>query len=463
MSAKLSQSISQMILLEEKSSAWTAMSFDFNDETIEGLKRIAHRSFNSWQFEKLLNSASDLLDRAIQARSKILDLTSQKLAFDQSRACQDLALDADNFGLMVRKETYGDITVDHIYHAPAIAENQLRIELIDQVSGELSNGTTEMNKALAKALDNYDHGDDTYIQIGRQLQYHQVNSELKRLKAAEIQNNLSLYLSKMNLEASEFEFQNKKKAYQLALSQFKERDIAATGEGVLNFSSEINIWFDVMRRDFLEASARLYAAVIGINKTFDVAHNYQPQEKSLAQTVLFASKFARQLNHWLALATQHDQSYTICISLKTQLSEGDWDNFINGQIVTFTPNKDYFENWLHTRLRGISAMYWSPSASGSIGLQLFPPKKVDNREGDAIDQSDAPEVNLGRVSRSDAPQAMEVAGAVSLMNLSPNGDWWIMLDKRLSKSMTDFSEIEIYLHCVGIPAKSYARLISGNE
>ena len=463
MVTKLSQSISDMIILEEKSSVWTVETFEFSDETSESLKGIAERSFNSWQFEKLLNSASDLLDRATQARSKIRDLEGQRLAFNQSRASQDLALDVEDFGLRVKERIYDGIKVEYSYHASSIAESKLRKELLERTGGALGSGTSEMKSAVAKALDLYDHGEGIDVKLGHRLQYHQANSELSRLEAAEIQNNLSIYLSEMELETSQFEFDNRAKSLQLALAQFKERDAAATGEGPLNYSMEIDIWFDVMRRDFLEASARLYAAVDGINKAFGVSHLYELKSKTLSQAVIDASKFARQLNYWLALATQHDQSFTICVPLKTQLAEEEWGNFIDGQRVLFAPNSEYFQGWIHSRLRGISAMYWSASLSQSIGLRFFPPKSIEGRDSGTIDQSDAPEVTIGRVSRFDAPHAMEVAGAVSLMNLGPDGEWWIAFDRRLPVDTAAIAELEIYIHCVGIPEKSYSRLIRREE
>lgn len=462
MPTKLSQSIGEMIILEARSSDWTVESFNYSEETSASLKGIAARSFNSWQFEKLLNSASDLLDRATQTRTRIRDLDGQRIAFNQSRANQDQNLTAEDFGLILRQRSFGEIPVDIIYHAPSIAANQLRIKLLIENSGTLNEGRAEADAALAQALNLFDHGEETDTKLRSRLQYHQVNSELNQAKAALLQNTLSIELSKIDLEVAQFEYENRKKSYALALAQFKERDKAALDEGPLNFGMEIELLFDVMRRDFLEASARLYAAVTGINKAFGVTHSYEPNSKSLSQATIDASKFARQLNHWLALATQHDQSFTICIPLKSQLSEEGWNNFINGQSVSFTPNSTYFEDWHHSRLRGVSASYWSASISESIGLRVFPPTTWNSNTGD-IDQGDAPEVTLGRVSRFDVSQPMEVAGAVSLMNVSPNGAWWIALDKRLTTSGTALLQLEVYLHCVGIPEKSYSRMINTGE
>ena len=78
--SKLALTLSEYAGLQERTNAWTLQSFTFSEEMIEAAKRIGMVLFSKYQFERNLNAALDLLDRASEARQRILDLG--RLDFD---------------------------------------------------------------------------------------------------------------------------------------------------------------------------------------------------------------------------------------------------------------------------------------------------------------------------------------------------------------------------------------------
>jgi hypothetical protein len=141
-----------------------------------------------------------------------------------------------------------------------------------------------------------------------------------------------------------------------------------------------------------------------------------------------------ELHNWiyecivhLTAYSQLDQSFTVCLSLKSLLSANDFHH-LTTQTETFNINflvdKSYFPTGTHQNIRfkGIGA-----SLVGKVGIipwkiEISLPRKavyLRNADDFEIDQTDVPTCILGRVENRNSFRSVEYGGVISLNNLSP--------------------------------------------
>lgn len=184
------------------------------------------------------------------------------------------------------------------------------------------------------------------------------------------------------------------------------------------------------------------------------------------------SSLAIYVRHWLSRLTQFgslDQAFTVAVSLRS-LSPANWDAFLSGTPILVPMPTELFVAHDYVRLKGISASLLEASdAPLCMALRVRPPKDaMIGRTGDdaqtiewsSISQKAVPSVSIGRVFPMNATQAPELAGSVSIANVSPisaqqdegPSPWRISLERMVIGTASDISDVLITLHCAGRPA-----------
>jgi len=180
-------------------------------------------------------------------------------------------------------------------------------------------------------------------------------------------------------------------------------------------------------------------------------------DEPIMDAVVSASETVRRLIEWHAVRTQHDQGFTVVVSVREACESAEWQDFLAGRMIDLHLDDAFFAPWIFPRLRGVSAEYVG-QGTRSFRMQLVPPLHGRRSDGVRIDQAKVPPCYLGRVAPRQERREPEQNGAVTLMNVCPVGDdgasWRVQIDRFEGApfpgaEMVD--DVELRFACVGIP------------
>lgn len=428
------------------------------------------KNFRFWHVETLLNSAADLLDRCIAEQSRFEALYAQKASLECS-------LTAEINAVRLETDKQEAQRAHHLRPLLDAQEKQDRLEQMhtayEQARIEYSEGNTEVqsdkdnkNKSAAQAAI-HTHA----IAIARwEMELSEARREVER---AEEKDMGYVAIQERNLDDASALLE-KKRSF---IESGKELDFGGQAERVRRR----------VIRDYEDAVDRLVAAADGLAKIYGY-HGYvnkdekagkigaliafKPQldlvNQGILQPIETATTWVREAIRWLSVFTQHDQTFTVTVSIKRAL-ETKWPQLIENEMesgpVEFPVDESLFKLHRYVRLRGISAtsQLLSTASPFPIRCVVTVPKQachVLNVDGEfkesEVRQRFMPSCVLGRVTDVRIPQDPEICGAISLMNASPigRGDhplWSIQVQRIAESPLTEIEDIFLEIKVSGQP------------
>ena len=409
--------------------------------------------FYPWQFERLLNSAADLLDRAGEDRTTLIQLMAQDFLLRLDLEASDLKIQHDK----LRTNIPGEALDTPVAFA---ALNLLRLNGIESQKGEVV-------EAFKTQVDNLKEFTTTDSSNAGKLRNWRAVADISAAVAQQKQFGISVSNSKREADAEAEEVDRNRKQVEMAIRQQRDKVIASTNGGELDASFEANIVARRMWRDYLEAMARLIAASKGLKDILGLEDTQLKPSSDIRaiDAIVNAQEQARQLILWHSQQTQFDQGFTVVISLREFCTKSEWLDFLKGGYrLMFPVDTLSFASWRMPRIRGVSATY-SGADSRSIRLHVTAPELAVRSDGTQIKQP-APPCVLGRVLNATSPREPEICGAVTLMNVCPlqaKGHSWVAELHRFgpTSKVKDYvvDDIVIELTCLGIPSKMAPSLL----
>ncbi|NHZ62675.1 hypothetical protein [Massilia genomosp. 1] len=399
----------------------------------------AQSEFSFWQFERLLNSAADLLDRANDDRASLLGL----LATDFEMRLQ---FDSVNLHIENEERRYkisGDPMQAPIAYAALNAErNRLIKRDADQIIAQFK-AQIENWRLFADTADPVRKWQGTADQAG-------ATAALQQFK-------VSIENSAREAEAAIEELMRGVEETKLARVQHNARKHVLTNGDILDPRHETEIIAGRMMMDFNSALSRISAAQKGLSQLLGrgvIRHRLGAADSAL-DSVAIAQNYVRELIHWHALKTQHDQSFTHVVHLRDSCTNDQWNYFINGNgKIEFLITRKELNLWSLPRLRGISA-YFEGKQTRSVALLVKAPQQATRSDGELIVQADVPPCWLGRVNNANSSREPESNGAITLMNVCPihaDGYSWVAeMPKPMLAETRQIENIVVEFNCVGVP------------
>jgi hypothetical protein len=248
----------------------------------------------------------------------------------------------------------------------------------------------------------------------------------------------------------------------------------------LDFRGQAEKLLSLIERDRNDAYVRLKCAYSGLKHVYGDAYlgwcklkklgNYGQLPDNATDSYELA-KWTRNAIAFLAEFSQLDQGFTVCISLRDCLSENKWSDWKKGdyQRVAFVVDPLLFAEYKYVRLRGISAVLLS-SAQELYPWRIIitPPlrQRAQTSEGlvgKFMDVYRGCQVCLGRVETASSYRMPDMAGMITLYNLSPcvhsgepedENEAWSIRAYRSPRSLKNdaIDDVRLELVLSGIPA-----------
>lgn len=410
------------------------------------LASLTRTQFCSWQFERLLNSAADLLERADENRQALYETFVADLLQRQSLAQSELAArhNESRDALAADGSSYSGLDHYRVGKFLEVAGDPNRQIISHGIFGALSRQVGFL-KDLTLTSDAKQRLENSAAKSGVEAALLDFQAEQDTARA----------------EASRLfeELERNREATRLARAQHNERAKAAGEAGVLDYGHRANILAAQMLRDFFEALARFRAAEIGLKDilAFDPESaaklaSQRPVLDQIPELLLVV----RERIHWHSLRTQFDQGFTVSVSLRKQCTDLQWKAFWSGSPILFELKASLFSPWSFYRLRGLSASYTGQERR-TLALSAKLPEVSLRSDGIEFDQSRIPSCVLGRIWNREASREPEINGAVTLMNGCPLGPvgfgWQVALASGYQEASMEVDDIELELNCMGIPRK----------
>jgi hypothetical protein len=411
-----------------------------SQDEIDLLVDSSKSQFLPWQFERLLNTAADLLERASEQRTLLLALLAQDLE-------QRLALDASRLSA---KHEAARVTLGRNPMEDPMAQAMIPILKMSKASRtyhsiELAHG--QQDDALAKLEES-----------NSAAQKFAATAQRKSLAAEKLKFANQIIMADREWNAEKEDFDRRVEAAKMAQDHVDQRIKAATNGGVFDYQREARIVGQRIVRDYNEAVARLLAAHAGL---VDVLAMLPVQGigtgDAIMDAVVSTLETVRRIVEWHAIRTQYDQGFTIALSVRELCDPETWQAFLDGRAIDLSVSEAYFSPWVFPRLRGIAAEYVGES-SRSLRMKLVPPAHGRRSDGARIDQTRVPPCYLGRVASRQEGREPEQNGAVTLMNVCPiayDGASWSVKVERLGGEQSSvrnaIDDVELRFNCVGIP------------
>ena len=409
----------------------------------DDIEHASQAQFCEWQFERLLNGAADLLDRALEQRSVLTALLASDMRLRQELQLSRLQVNQD----VARTKLDGDPNAVPVAYTDIPAQRMAAMSaIVPQVLQDFINQEAQI-RFLADTSD--------------LVRKANANADFHALQAMKNQFVASTTNHKREVDAETEDNDRHREVVKLARQHLEVRENAASGGGVLDLRHEAKIVARGLLRDYREAMIRLAAAQSGMSSILGLGSKFRT-DKSLRviDAIPAASELVRNLIHWHSVATQYDQGFTLVIELRDYCTDAQWDDFIDGKELAFTIDSRYFAEWWLPRLRGVAATY-SGNATRALRLVVSVPKLANRSDLKVINQSRIPSCVLGRVDNANSFREVEVNGGVTLMNVCPiqaAGHAWKVITQQfgpmISNTGARVEGIRLELTCVGIPVSN---------
>jgi hypothetical protein len=212
--------------------------------------------------------------------------------------------------------------------------------------------------------------------------------------------------------------------------------------GPLNFQERLTHLQNAFDSTLSDALARFVAIFEGFSVLFGfnlpipdevlqaIQNPGQPQPSS--NVLDLAAKWLNAIGRWYTRFLQHEQTYSLCLSVKDAVSRDTWHQFLSTGALSLTLPEEVFPNLHYVRCRAVG-MY-TVGLHGFCSGRLRLPRDSYYIHQDltkhVIDQSALPLQRLSQIMPADGHKPTERVGMNTLFNCSPIGQWEISLSER---------------------------------
>lgn len=274
-----------------------------------------------------------------------------------------------------------------------------------------------------------------------------------------LENKLQEMQNELNLEIAEEKASMDRVLLERRIFAKKLQDLLRAG-GAFNFSDQVDSLKKRMGRDLTELVAMLEPIFFGASHYtgytrytgFDASSvkfmidEFREGKGESSSNVDSIAQAIRDAHAFLQSFLLLDQSAFMPISIRSMLSDTDWQHLLSGLEVKFEVPDSIFPNSVFVRSRGLSVfssrinnpevvMDIGPDADEDIimaSIQLPRSGSVKNRYGNVyqVDQSFLTPLVAGRVGQRGRIQTPDIIGTHTLNNVSPFGEWKIRVHDR---------------------------------
>lgn len=386
-----------------------------------------------WQVETLLNQASEILDRLLRERSQYDDLRARELGL-----WLELAESANELELYKLKIGASGHLAERDNAQSELSSLDKSRTQVSSISGAIPLDSATHNEDARVWYfnhQNYDtstggmhyHLRPTAISVAASLRQQIRDDGAREVLARRVTNGQA--------DADRLEIASKR------LEEIhRVKDASTKGDGPMDFASRYLALERQIAVDYQAARERIAAVIRGLELYFgfDTARDGALEDNP---SIFELSVWARKATNWLVKSSHKDQAITLTISLKEMLA-GDWTKFAS-EMKSLGRAECAFKldslpnlpaSCYLPRLAGISAYYVSATYEGPLAVAITVPKEAKTQRPslgamEIVELVQVATCYLGRVSNAKDMRPPEVAGVISLRNLSPltrdSGTWKI--------------------------------------
>lgn len=244
-------------------------------------------------------------------------------------------------------------------------------------------------------------------------------------------------------ESSNSNFRRRRTATARKLEEIKAR-LAVEPEGPLNYGKRLQALQRRFQQDFRDGLARLQAAAKGLHDLYRYTEALPPATSSTYFDDCLL--WNRQAIQWLVRFAQREQNVVLPVSLRDLLGDKAWKAGRKKRSWSVDLPKDLLVGSRHLRLRGIAAFATGPMLENTLWrVRLTPPIDASILDLDGqewpLKQKGIPDATLARVCTRNHQREPDVVGIVAFHNLSPFGQWQVVLESVIPRS-TPISRLE---------------------
>jgi hypothetical protein len=412
-----------------------------------------NREFKFWHTEALLNQAGNLIDQAMKQLADFNQL--EALEFNVNQDIERLEKEIE---IEEKKNVWErDIRVNELY----MTYLKNRTEFDKNVNESKLGLKNETGNSLDK-----DYPNPVHRQISAYSGWIQFNENMAFQQS-------QIYDQSIADEKRKWLNTDKDLGKQLLDQRKKaldERKVQLVKTKALDYTYQKTLCFNIIDMVYRDCLNRALVAEYGLIKIFGVKSALKElldKQDDMQYRLNTLYQWVYQQIIFMTAYGQTDQTYTLSVSLRSILSQQDFDDMINCTdedfIAQFALTKNQFPILSHdnTRLKGIGAYITGKAGilPWTVLVQL-PRNVLYTRGGDEswVNFEIPPFCTMGRVRNMESTRPVEFVGMISLNNISPfcsevkdeNGfnQWGINIKKPVSEKER-FADIEdIYLELI---------------
>jgi hypothetical protein len=236
--------------------------------------------------------------------------------------------------------------------------------------------------------------------------------------------------------------------------QIAKVQAATSRGGALNYGERMVPLRDRATLDLQEGLAKLSAAAKGLRLLYGFDLQLPQPDSMHGQFFDGCLLWVRKAINWLVRFRQLEQSYVLPILVKPLCK--DWGHARATGVFEFTIPEDRFRYMKHVRLRGITVCTVYPQkdddGAGTFEALVTAPRVSAcvhlSGKNAKLDQNSVPPCRSARVAPRSRLKEPDVVGASALYNVSPIGDWKMILSTRSTTglSLNAVQDVHLDLH-----------------
>lgn len=415
--------------------------------------------FSPFQVELLLNQSADLLDRAQKRQSEYEALRAR---------AEEQRISQARFGSEI------ELIKKHLIEPPI----HINVNWAGTSYSKDMHPYTARAKAFQCQMDGLHNSQNDYIAAKDDPAGGQKNRS--EAHAAWVRALFEHLAANALQVAEEYEAKVFNDRFSAENDRYDQIETARDGGGALDFAAQGKRLLPLLERDRNDAYVRLKQASGGLAHVYSDAYQKWADEQKLpgngdlpgdAGELEALVQWTENAIAFIAGFSQREHGFSVCISLRDAMGESDWANWKKDGFVTtrFLVGPSLVETHRYVRLRGIAAVLISQTQELYPWRLLVAPPKRQYRQTEAglaaatyVENSNACRVIIGRVETQGSNRAPDLAGMITLYNLSPSvpagqtndEDCWQVSAQRYARSSVaapDLDDIRLELALVGLP------------
>jgi hypothetical protein len=439
-----------------------------------------------------LNQASDLLERASQARDQIKEKSAKAaaLALEIADFFENDAIHQDEIDAGIYTTPYEVSLADEnstleresgadqfVFYNGAILSDYFPIDRINFFCGrsQLLSWLSFIpnyqypyaGAALTQTFDGVpktapDHAINATAELGFRsafIEYYtlQAQGALQRSASKAAFATLQGATAKRKWDQADIDFKRRRTQAARDIADQKV-SLAITEGGAFNYAEQVNFARNRLVRDLIDAISRLKACQVGLKGIYGrdsplpalittLIETGALTDVELVNLLELATAWVRDNIAFLAAFNMRDQGYSLTVSLRRALGEDQWRRGLRTGAWQLGFDLDRLPNQYCVRIRGVNMFTRGPAGIWKATLSVPDRSFYSAKDGteQPVDQHDIALLRLGKVGPRSSERYQEIYGTTSLRNIAPFGNWRVTVDDRSTHSETrdSIQDIEI--------------------